>query len=118
MERAVREIKAKILIHCGGLTPFISIDRMKGLGVAMTILPSLAFTPVAREVYDAGLLVRRLGMEGYRHALEAVTGHPMMDFNEFIGFGAVRALEDTYEPSDGVGKYGGSIGYLPGATRE
>jgi hypothetical protein len=112
--RAVREIKAKIVIHCGGLTPYISLARMQELGIALTILPGLACEgAVARAVYDAGLLVKQHGIEGYRQVLESVKGHPMEDFNEFIGFGTVREIEGKYLPPEDTAKYEGSIGYTP-----
>jgi 2-methylisocitrate lyase-like PEP mutase family enzyme len=112
--RAVREIKAKIVIHCGGLTPYISLARMQELGIALTILPGLACEgAVARAVYDAGLLVKQHGIEGYRQVLESVKGHPMEDFNEFIGFGTVREIEGKYLPPEDTAKYEGSIGYAP-----
>lgn len=112
--RAVREIKAKILIHCGGLTPYITLERMQELGIAMTILPSLACDgAVAKAVYDAGLLVKEHGIDGYRQVMDSLKGHPMEDFNEFIGFGTVRGIENTYLPPEEGDKYEASIGYSP-----
>jgi hypothetical protein len=87
---------------------------MRELGIALTILPSLACEgAVARAVYDAGVLVKQHGIDGYRQVLESVKGHPMEDFNEFIGFGIVRAIESQFLPSDEAAKYEGSIGYAP-----
>jgi hypothetical protein len=84
------------------------------LGIALTILPGLACEgAVARAVYDAGLLVKQHGIEGYRQVLESVKGHPMEDFNEFIGFGTVREIEGKYLPPEDTAKYEGSIGYAP-----
>lgn len=115
IERASREIKAKLLIHCGGLTPFISLTRMNELGVAMTLLPGLACEgAVAKAVYDAGLLVKQHGIEGYRRVLESLEGHPMQDFNAFIGFNAVREIETEYLPPEESAKYEASVGYKPG----
>jgi hypothetical protein len=106
-------VKARLLIHCGGITPFISLARMKALGVAMTILPSLGFVTASRAVHDAGNLVLREGIDGFRKVLEGVQGHPMEDFNEFIGFGAIRALEEAYEPIEASRAYEHSVGYRP-----
>jgi 2-methylisocitrate lyase-like PEP mutase family enzyme len=111
VDRAVREVRAKILIHCGGITPYISLVRMRDLGVRMTILPSLGFTPVARAVHDAGALVRAQGIDGFRQVLESVKGHPMEDFSEFIGFGAIRAIEERYLPPGTGSDYEHSVGY-------
>jgi hypothetical protein len=87
---------------------------MQELGIALTILPGLACEgAVARTVYDAGVLVKEHGIDGYRQVLESVKGHPMEDFNEFIGFGTVRAIESEYLPPEEAAKYDGSIGYAP-----
>lgn len=61
IERALRKIEVGILIHCGGITPFVSLAEMRRLGIALTILPSLGFAAAAMAAYDAGRLVQEPG---------------------------------------------------------
>lgn len=113
VERAAREIDAKLVVLCGGLSPFIPLPRMTELGIAMTLLASLSFRTVGKAIYDAGRLVKEQGIEGYRQVIESVKGHPMEDFNAFIGFGEIREIEARYLPTDEAAKYESSVGYKP-----
>lgn len=99
VERAAREIKAKLMILPGGLSPFIPLARMNELGIAVTILASLSFRAVGKAVYDAGALVKRDGIDGYRALIDSLKGHPMEDFNGFIG-GWLPEIEKAYLPAD------------------
>lgn len=97
--RAAKEIAAPLMVLPGGLSPYLSVARMTELGVGITILAALSFRTVAKAVYDAGVLALREGTEGYRQVNDAVKGHPMEDFNAFIG-GALGELEQKYLPPE------------------
>lgn len=97
--RAAREIRVKLMILCGGLSPFVPLERMTQMGIGITILAALSFRAVGKAVYDAGLLVKEQGIEGYRKVIEACKGHPMEDFNAFINRD-LADLEARYLPAD------------------
>lgn len=97
--RAAREIRAKLMILPGGLSPFIPLPRMNELGIGITILASLSFRAVGKAMYDAGQLIREQGVEGYRRFIESTKGHPMEDFNAFINKDLAE-IEARYLPAD------------------
>lgn len=102
--RAAREIRAKLMILPGGLSPFIPLDRMNALGIGITILAALSFRAVGTAVYDAGRRVREHGIEGYRGLLESTKGHPMEDFNTFINKD-LSEIEARYLPAEVIASF-------------
>lgn len=97
--RAAREIRAKLMILPGGLSPFIPLQRMNAMGIGITILASLSFRAVGKAMYDAGRLVREHGIDGYRQMIESTKGHPMEDFNAFINKD-LADIEARYLPAE------------------
>jgi len=97
--RAAREIRVKLMILPGGLSPFIPVQRMNEMGIGITILAALSFHTVGKAMYDAGLMIREQGTEGYRKVLESTKGHPMDDFNAFINKNLAE-LETRYLPAE------------------
>jgi 2-methylisocitrate lyase-like PEP mutase family enzyme len=97
--RAVREVRVKLMILPGGLSPYISVQRMNEMGIGITILAALSFHTVGKAMYDAGLMIREQGTEGYRKILESTKGHPMDDFNAFINKDLAE-LETRYLPAE------------------
>ena len=97
--RAAREIRVKLMILPGGLSPYISVPRMNEMGIGITILAALSFHTVGKAMYDAGLMIREQGTEGYRKVLESTKGHPMDDFNAFINKDLAE-LETRYLPTE------------------
>jgi 2-methylisocitrate lyase-like PEP mutase family enzyme len=97
--RAAREIRVKLMILPGGLSPFIPVQRMNEMGIGITILAALSFHTVGKAMYDAGLMIREQGTEGYRKVLESTKGHPMDDFNAFINKDLAE-LETRYLPAE------------------
>lgn len=97
--RAAREIRAKLMILPGGLSPFIPLQRMNAMGIGIAILASLSFRAVGKAMYDAGRLVREHGIDGYRQMIESTKGHPMEDFNAFINKD-LADIEARYLPAE------------------
>jgi len=97
--RAAREIRVKLMILPGGLSPFIPVQRMNEMGIGITILAALSFHTVGKAMYDAGLMIREQGTEGYRKVLDSTKGHPMDDFNAFINKDLAE-LETRYLPAE------------------
>jgi 2-methylisocitrate lyase-like PEP mutase family enzyme len=97
--RAAREVRGKLMILPGGLSPYISVQRMNEMGIGITILAALSFHTVGKAMYDAGLMIREQGTEGYRKILESTKGHPMDDFNAFINKD-LEELETRYLPAE------------------
>jgi 2-methylisocitrate lyase-like PEP mutase family enzyme len=99
VERAAREIRVKLMILPGGLSPYIPLERMNRMGIGITILAALSFRAVGKAMYDAGLLIRDHGIDGYRRLIESTKGHPMDDFNAFINKD-LADIEARYLPAE------------------
>jgi 2-methylisocitrate lyase-like PEP mutase family enzyme len=97
--RAAREIRARLMILPGGLSPYIPLERMNQMGIGITILAALSFRAVGKAVYDAGVMIHDHGIDGYRQLIESTKGHPMDDFNAFINKD-LAAIEARYLPAD------------------
>lgn len=97
--RAAREIRVKLMILPGGLSPFIPLPRMSEMGIGITILAALSFRAAGKAMYDAGLMIREQGIEGYRKLIESTKGHPMDDFNAFINKDLAE-IEARYLPAE------------------
>ena len=97
--RAAREIRVKLMVLPGGLSPYIPLQRMNEMGIGITILAALSFRAVGKAMYDAGLLIRELGIDGYRKLIESTKGHPMDDFNAFINKDLAE-IEARYLPAE------------------
>jgi len=97
--RAAREIRAKLMILPGGLSPYIPLERMNQMGIGITILAALSFRAVGKAMYDAGALIRDHGIDGYRQLIESTKGHPMDDFNAFINKDLAE-IEARYLPAE------------------
>jgi 2-methylisocitrate lyase-like PEP mutase family enzyme len=97
--RAAREIRARLMILPGGLSPYIPLDRMNQMKIGITILAALSFRAVGRATYDAGMLIREKGVAGYRELIESTKGHPMDDFNAFINKD-LADVEARYLPAE------------------
>jgi 2-methylisocitrate lyase-like PEP mutase family enzyme len=99
VERAAREIRVKLMVLPGGLSPYIPLERMSRMGIGITILAALSFRAVGKATYDAGVLIREQGIEGYRRLIESTKGHPMDDFNAFINKD-LADIEARYLPTE------------------
>jgi len=99
VERAAREIRTKLMILPGGLSPYIPLERMNRMGIGITILAALSFRAVGKAMYDAGVLIREQGIDGYRRLIESTKGHPMDDFNAFINKD-LADIEARYLPTE------------------
>jgi 2-methylisocitrate lyase-like PEP mutase family enzyme len=97
--RAAREIRARLMILPGGLSPYIPLARMNQMKIGITILAALSFRAVGRATYDAGLLIKEKGVDGYRELIESTKGHPMDDFNAFINKD-LADVEARYLPAE------------------
>jgi 2-methylisocitrate lyase-like PEP mutase family enzyme len=97
--RAAREIRTRLMILPGGLSPYIPLERMNQMGIGITILAALSFRAVGKAVYDAGVMIHDHGIDGYRRLIESTKEHPMDDFNAFINKD-LAAIEARYLPAD------------------
>ena len=118
--RFAAEVPGPKLLNMGGYgsrrtTPKMPLDLVERMGYAVVIFPLAALRAGVRAMMD---FLEGLGREGVdfevRH-METLAGHPLENWYEFTGIGAIRALEDRYLPAEAVAaKYAGSAGHVPG----
>lgn len=112
--RACREINAPIHYNRTGVSPFLGKDRLQELGVRMVSNASGALRTAARAMWDY--------MEGFAaedvdyvlRFLKEGENHPTGNLHQFVGFPAIRKLEEEYLPKEEMAKrYEGTIGFAP-----
>jgi 2-methylisocitrate lyase-like PEP mutase family enzyme len=114
IRRVCAEVDAPIHYNRTGVSPFIHKDRLQDLGVAMVSNASGALRTAARAMWDY--------MEGFAaedvdyvlRFLKEGENHPTGNLHGFVGFAAIRKLEEEFLPNeDVIARYEGSIGYKP-----
>jgi len=112
LEQVATALKAPLLYNRTGVSPNLSLSELNGLGVFI--------------VANAGGAMRAaaIGMWDYLHGFaqqdaafdtrlkDEFAGHPCMDLHSFVGFPAIRKLEDEFLPPEELDlKYRGSVGF-------
>lgn len=107
-------VDAPILYNRTGVSPQLDLDALRKLGIAMVANAGGALRASTRAMIDY--------LEGFRAddaAHEArwqqeAKGHPAADFHGYIGFAAIRKLEEEFLPPDEMAaRYKSSLGYKP-----
>lgn len=114
LERVAREVKAPMLYNRTGVSPNLSVAEMNGLGIFIIANAGGALRAASRALWD---YLHAFAKEDA--ALEArlqaeLKDHPVGDFHAFVGFPAIRKLEEEFlPPEELLRRYDGSIGFRP-----
>lgn len=114
LERVAREVKAPMLYNRTGVSPNLSAAEMSGLGIFIVANAGGPLRAASRALWD---YLHAFAKEDA--ALEArlqaeLKSHPVGDFHAFVGFPAIRKLEEEFlPPEELVRRYDGSIGFRP-----
>ena len=114
LERVAREVGAPLLYNRTGVSPNLTLSELNGLGVFLVCNAGGALRAASRALWD---YLHAFAAEDA--ALEArlkteLTGHPVADFHAFVGFPAIRRLEEEFLPEEELmRKYEGSLGFRP-----
>ena len=112
--RVCRAVKAPILYNRTGISANLSLDELKTLGVAIVANANGALRAASRAMWDYLHEFKREDAALERRLKEELKNHPVGDFHAFVGFPAIRKLEEEFLPREEMlRKYEGSLGFKP-----
>jgi 2-methylisocitrate lyase-like PEP mutase family enzyme len=113
VRRVCREVRGPVFYNQTGVSPRLSLEQMRELGIAVTIVPGATFRATIAAVYDLALALRERGPLAEAEFNERFKQHPLGDLHTFAGFDRIRAFEEAFLPPDEMDKYDDSVGHQP-----
>jgi len=113
VRRVCREVRGPVFYNQTGVSPRLTPEQMKELGIAVTILPGAMLRVALQALHDFAAALRRDGPAAEAKFAERFRGHPMGDLHTFAGFDRIRGWEEAYLPPEELDKYQGSVGHQP-----
>jgi 2-methylisocitrate lyase-like PEP mutase family enzyme len=113
LRRVCREVRGPIFYNQTGVSPRLTADQMKELGIAITILPGAMLRVSLQAMWDFAAGLRAEGPAAEARFIERFKDHPVGDLHTFAGFDQIRAWEAEYLPAEELDKYEGSVGHQP-----
>ena len=111
--RVCREVRGPVFYNQTGVSPRLTPDQMKELGIAVTILPGATLRVALQAIWDFAAALRAEGPAAEARFAERFKDHPVGDLHTFAGFDQIRAWEAEYLPAEEQEKYEGSVGHQP-----
>jgi 2-methylisocitrate lyase-like PEP mutase family enzyme len=112
--RVCRAVKAPILYNRTGVSAMLSLDELRELGVTIVANANGALRAASRAMWDYLHEFKREDAALERRLREELKDHPVGDFHAFVGFPAIRQLEEEFLPREEMlRKYEGSLGFKP-----
>ena len=111
--RVCREVRGPIFYNQTGVSPRLTPEQMKELGIAVTILPGAMLRVALQAIWDFATALRKDGPAAEARFTEQFRSHPLGDLHTFAGFDQIRAWEAAYLPAEELEKYEGSVGHQP-----
>jgi 2-methylisocitrate lyase-like PEP mutase family enzyme len=113
IRRVCREVRGPVFYNQTGVSPRLTPDQMKELGIAVTILPGATLRVALQAIWDFAVALRAEGPVAEARFAERFKDHPVGDLHTFAGFDQIRAWEAEYLPAEELEKYQGSVGHQP-----
>ena len=113
IQRVCREVRGPVFYNQTGVSPRLTPDQMKELGIAVTILPGATLRVALQAIWDFAAALRAEGPMAEARFAERFKDHPVGDLHTFAGFDQIRAWEAEYLPAEEQEKYQGSVGHQP-----
>jgi len=113
VRRVCREVRGPVFYNQTGVSPRLSLEQMRELGIAVTIVPGATFRATIAAVYDLALALRERGPLAEAEFIERFKQHPLGDLHTFAGFDRIRAWEEAFLPPEELDKYDDSVGHQP-----
>ena len=114
VERVVREVGAPVLYNVLGLSPRLSIEECKEIGIAIVIYPFASFLPAITAVWDFLHELKEKGTQAFVELEEALREHPLGNLRvifNFTGYREIQEYEREFLPPEEVRlRYEKSIG--------
>jgi 2-methylisocitrate lyase-like PEP mutase family enzyme len=112
--RVCRAVKAPVLYNRTGISALLSLDELKALGVTIVANANGALRAASRAMWDYLHAFKAEDAALERRLKEELKNHPVGDFHAFVGFPAIRKLEEEFLPREEMlRKYEGSLGFKP-----
>jgi len=113
IQRVCREVRGPVFYNQTGVSPRLTPEQMKELGIAVTILPGATLRVALQAIWDFAAALRAEGPAAEARFAERFKDHPVGDLHTFAGFDQIRAWEAEYLPAEELEKYQGSVGHQP-----
>ena len=113
IRRMCGEVRGPIFYNQTGVSPRLTPDQMKELGIAVTILPGATLRVALQAIWDFAAALRAEGPAAEARFAERFKDHPVGDLHTFAGFDQIRAWEGEYLPPEEQEKYQASVGHQP-----
>jgi 2-methylisocitrate lyase-like PEP mutase family enzyme len=116
IRRVVREVAGPVLYNQTGISPRLTTEELRELGVALAIFPGALSRVSVQAMHDFAAEFRRRGPGVEAELTERTRAHPYGSLHEFAGFGQIRRWEEEFLPAEQLGKYAGTLGHQPART--
>ena len=113
IQRVCQEVRGPVFYNQTGVSPRLTPDQMKELGIAVTILPGATLRVALQAIWDFAAALRAEGPVAEARFAERFKDHPVGDLHTFAGFDQIRAWEAEYLPAEEQEKYQASVGHQP-----
>ena len=113
IRRVCQEVRGPVFYNQTGVSPRLTPDQMKELGIAVTILPGATLRVALQAIWDFAAALRAEGPVAEARFAERFKDHPVGDLHTFAGFDQIRAWEAEYLPAEEQEKYQASVGHQP-----
>jgi len=113
IQRVCQEVRGPVFYNQTGVSPRLTPDQMKELGIAVTILPGATLRVALQAIWDFAAALRAEGPVAEARFAERFKDHPVGDLHTFAGFDQIRAWEAEYLPPEEQEKYQASVGHQP-----
>ena len=112
LEQVARAVGAPLLYNRTGVSPNLSVDEMSQMRVFLVANAGGAMRAAARAMWDYLHGFAREDTAWDERVAREMAGHPTADLHAFVGFPAIRRLEEEFLPKEELeSKYDGSIGF-------
>ena len=111
--RVCRQVRGPVFYNQTGVSPRLTLDQMKELAIAVTILPGATLRVALQAIWDFATALREQGPAAEARFAERFREHPLGDLHTFAGFDQIRGWEAAYLPAEELEKYEGSVGHQP-----
>lgn len=89
---------APVLYNNGGISPIVSFEKLRDLGIAISIFPGLALHSIGEAWWNFLGDFKERGTAAQSDLLTRMEGHPMRNLHTFSGLPEYRKLEEAYLP--------------------
>lgn len=114
LERCAKEIRGPLHFNRTGVSPRLPVSRLNEIGIAMVSNATGALRCSTAAMVDYFDEFARDDVEAVKRFEGRTRDHPVGNLHAFMGFPAIRKLEEAFLPAaDVLAKYDGAVGFQP-----